>query len=486
MALDFSDLGGKSLIFMNIYLLLAGLPGALSASDKPLCSQSEAKTPRRPNIIYIMTDQQWAGAMSCAGNTDLSTPAMDALAARGVRFTNAYCSFPLSGPSRAAMFTGLMPSESGVVENEVPLPDALAGETLGTLVSDAGYECAYAGKWHVNTISLPGEHAFGFRNIKGNGDKGIAEACVDFLRNHSEKPFFLVASYTNPHNICEFARGQNTPHAPVPPAALEECPNLPSNFQVSPYDASVLRFEQSRNYSLYPTTSYTPDQWRFYRNAYCRLVEAVDSEIGKIVAEIDRQNLWDDTVVIFTSDHGDGCGAHHWNQKTALYEEVANVPLIVCLPGKKDDGKVSEILVNEGIDLMPSVCDWAGASVPEGRSGVSIRQLLEEEATRESIVTETNFLQTSGTLGWMVRTPRYKYVLYDKGQYREQLFDMQTDRGETRNLAVEARYSEILREHREILRQWFLTHPACSLTPRPGNAPATVTDRSRHLRLIPE
>lgn len=191
-------------------------------------------------------------------------------------------------------------------------------------------------------------------------------------------------------------------------------------------------------------------------------------------------------MVIFTSDHGDGCGAHHWNQKTALYEEVANVPLIVCLPGKKDDGKVSEILVNEGIDLMPSVCDWAGASVPEDRSGVSIRQLLEGEATRESIVTETNFLQTSGTLGWMVRTPRYKYVLYDKGQYREQLFDMQTDRGETRNLAVEARYIEILREHREILRQWFLTHPACSLTPRPGNAPATVTDRSRHLRLIPE
>ena len=132
MALDFSDLGGKSLIFMNISLLLAGLPGALSASDKPLCSQSEAKTPRRPNIIYIMTDQHWAGAMSCAGNTDLSTPAMDALAARGVRFTNAYCSFPLSGPSRAAMFTGLMPSESGVVENEVPLPEALAGETLGT------------------------------------------------------------------------------------------------------------------------------------------------------------------------------------------------------------------------------------------------------------------------------------------------------------------------------------------------------------------
>ena len=426
----------------------------------------------RPNIIYIMTDQQSAIAMSCAGNPELHTPNMDRLAAHGVRFTNAYTAMPLSGPARAAMFTGYMPSESGMLENGMPLVDSLRHNTLGTLVQNAGYDCAYAGKWHVNTISIP-DGEFGFRNIKDNGDAGIAEACIDYLRNRPKGPFFLVASYTNPHNICEFARGQKTPMARIPsPASVEECPNLPENFAVSPYDASVLQFEKHQNYSLYPTTSYTPDDWRRLRFAYYRLCEAVDAEIGKIVDEIDRQNLWKNTVVIFASDHGDGHGAHQWNQKTALYEEVNNVPFIVCVPGGRNAGKVSEALVNSCIDLMPSICDWTGAEMPAGRHGRSFRSYAEKGAEGpEYIVTETNFNQTSGTFGWMVRSARYKYVLYDKGQYREMLYDMSSDRGEMTNLAVEARYADIVREHREVLRKWISDHSRF---------------KTRHLRFIPE
>ena len=296
---------------------------------------------------------------------------------------------------------------------------------------------------------------------------------MEYLQQRDRKePFFMVASFINPHNICEFARGQNTPHAKVPEAALEDCPNLPENFAVSPYDASVLRFEQSQNYKLYPTTSYSPDDWRQYRNAYYRLTEAVDAEIGKILDEVTRQNLWKNTVIIFTSDHGDGNGAHHWNQKTALYEEVAGVPMIVCLPGGRNAGTVTDALVNNGIDLMPSICEWSGASMPEGRPGVSYVDVVAKgDEGQEYIVTETNFNQTAGTLGWMVRTPKYKYVLYDKGQYREQLFDMSEDRLEMRNLAVEAKYRDILLKHRAILENWLRT------TPGP--------DRQRHLRFIP-
>ncbi len=484
----------------------AGINASAGNAAEPGKPAEGTAARQRPNIIYIMTDQQWAGAMSCAGNPDLNTPNMDRLAQNGVRFTNAYCSFPLSGPSRAAMFTGYMPSESGIVENEKPLTDSLAARTLGTLVSEAGYNCAYAGKWHVNTVSLPANEAFGFHNIKDNGDRGIAEACVKFLQERPGKqPFFLVASYTNPHNICEFARGQETPMAKIDKASTADCPNLPDNFAVQPYDASILQFEKGLNYSLYPTTTFTPDDWRQYRNAYYRLVEAVDAEIGKIIDEIDRQGLWKNTVMIFTSDHGDGCGAHQWNQKTALYEEVANIPLIVCLPGKANAGTTSDALVNEGIDLMPSVCDWAEATVPAGRSGKSFRNAAESagitapdkkartgkemkgsQTGQEYIVTETNFLQTSGTLGWMVRTPRYKYVLYDKGQYREQLYDMENDRGEMQNLAVESRYQEVLQQHRDILREWFLTHPATTLKMRADGLTPPVTDRPRHIRLIPE
>lgn len=449
----------KKIIFLGAAVLPAA-SFALQAQD-------------RPNVIYIMTDQQGADAMSCAGNPDLHTPNMDLLASRGVRFSNAYCAMPLSGPSRAAMFTGYMPSESGMTENEMPLVDSLRSCTLGTLVRNAGYDCIYAGKWHVNTLSIPDDE-FGFRNIKDNGDIGLAESCVTYLQERDRKqPFFLVASFINPHNICEYARGQATPHAEVPHADIEDCPNLPENYAVSPYDASVLRFEQSQDYKLYPTTTYTPDDWRRYRNAYYRLTEAVDAEIGKILDEVERQNLWKNTIIIFTSDHGDGNGSHQWNQKTALYEEVAGVPMIVCLPGGRNAGTVTDALVNNGTDLMPSICDWTGAELPEGRSGTSWRDVVEKGADgQEYIVCETNFNQTSGTLGWMVRTERYKYVLYDKGQYREQLFDMENDRGEMRNLAVEKKFRDILLEHRGILKEWLSTHPG--------------KDRKRHMRFIPE
>ncbi len=430
------------------------------------------KADKRPNVLLIMTDQQWAGAMSCAGNADLETPNMDRLAARGVRFGNAYCAMPLSGPSRAAIFTGYMPSRTGMDVNEKPLVDSLRSNTLGQIVAQAGYDCAYSGKWHVNTISIP-DGEFGFRNIHDSGDPGVAEACVDYLQKRKKAPFFLVASFVNPHNICEFARGQKTPYAPTPVADVADCPNLPSNFERAPYDAKILQYEQSRDYSLYPSVDYSPDDWRRYRNAYYRLVEAVDKEIGKILDELDRQGLWDETVVIFTSDHGDGAGAHKWNQKTALYEEVANVPLIVCLPKGKNAGELSNALVNNGLDLMPSVCEWTGAALPAGRRGKSFAKVAAlEDDGQEFIITETNFKQTSGTAGWMVRTPKYKYVLYDKGLYREQLFDMETDRGETINLAVESAYAPVLEQMRSKLRSWLES------TPGP--------ERRRHLKAIPE
>ncbi len=149
------------------------------------------------------------------------------------------------------------------------------------------------------------------------------------------------------------------------------------------------------------------------------------------------------------------------------------MPLIVCLPGGKNAGGESDALVNNGIDLMPSICEWTGAVLPNGRRGKSFAgaAALEDEGP-EFIITETNFKQTSGTAGWMVRTPKYKYVLYDKGLYREQLFDMETDRGETINLAVESAYAPVIEQMRSRLRNWLQT------TPGP--------ERRRHLKAIPE
>ena len=425
-----------------------------------------AMAQQRPNIIYIMSDQQAATDMSCAGNTDVKTPNMDRLAERGMRFTNAYCTLPLSGPSRASMWTGYMPSVVGMEENETPLPDSIAVRTLGTLIENSGYDCALAGKWHVNTNSLPSEHAFGFKNIHKFMDNGLSESVIKYLRNRdSKKPFFLVASFNNPHGICEYARRQNVPYGDVDlNPELADCPQLPANFAVSPYDASTLQFEKKRNQRLYPSYDYTPDDWRRYLYGYYRLTETVDAQIGQILEELDRQDLWKNTIVIFTSDHGDGAAQHQWNQKTVLYESVANIPFIVCMPKGKNAGKVMPQLVSNGLDLMPTVCDFAGVEIPKHCTGKSIRKVLEsgkeETPLRDYVVTETVFAQTAGTIGWMVRTKDYKYVLYDSGRNREQLFDMNNDRGEMRNLAVERRYHDILVEHRRMLGEWMKQNPS--------------------------
>lgn len=428
----------KSCITLAAGLAALNLPQNLDASNG------------RKSIILILTDQQTASAMSCAGNRDLNTPNMDRIAARGTVFGNAYCTAPLSGPSRAALFTGCYPDGLGMIRNGAPLPDSLKTSTLGSIVKAVGYECAYAGKWHVNEPSIP-DKIYGFDNIYPHNDIGLAESVVDFLKREHAKPFFLVASFDNPHNICEYAREQNLPWGEVEsPRSLDECPQLPANHVRNADDADVVLMEKAANYNLYPTIRYSDEQWRRYRYAYYRLVEKADAEIGKILDEIDRQNLWEDAVVIFTSDHGDGIGAHQWNQKSALYEEVVNVPLIVADADCATSGTVSDAIVSNGIDLFKTILDYADAQSPRNQ-GVSIRPGRKE---RDYAICETTF-DRGTTRGWMVRTKRFKYVLYDKGAYREQFFDILEDRGETSNLADEPEYREELLRHRDILYEWM-------------------------------
>lgn len=424
----------------------------------------------RPNIIYIITDQQTATAMSCMNNTDIYTPNMDRLAQSGIIFNNAYCATPLSAPSRTAMCTGYFAQEINMGRNTSPLTDSVRSTSLGVLMEQSGYDCQFAGKWHVGT-----SHVFGFNKLCNSAGRGLAEACVKYLDQKHDKPFFLIASFMNPHNICQYARHQNLPDATLEERDLKDCPGLPYNFYRNPYDADVIMEEKKKWYFAYPTINYTPEDWRRYRNAYFRLVENVDKEIGKIVDALDRNNLWENSVVIFSSDHGDGMGAHQWNQKSALYEETVNIPLIVTLPGKKNAGKRLPQLINNGVDFYASICDWAGIKMPEGRHGKSYKDLVEkgDEKTghQDYIVIETMFdsrpnpedikkILLNDTRGWVVRTGNYKYVLYDKGRYREQLFDMNKDRGEMRNLAVESAYDSVLKQHRDILRKWMKIHRA--------------------------
>ena len=334
-----------------------------------------------PNIVFMMTDQQTATAMSCAGNTDLKTPNMDRLATEGVRFTNAYCSFPLCTPSRASMFTGVMPHQLPVTVNSVAIPEEFVNQTLGHLLSNKGYECVYAGKWHLPKATIDPAH--GFRKIHDFGDIGLAESCVAYLEKKHERPFFMVASFDNPHNICEYARRQPLPWAQIAEPPIEDCPNLPANFRPAAYEPDQVRIEQTKSFLKYPVLNYSNDDWRRYRNAYYRLVEHVDREIGKVLDGLKRQGLERNTVVIFSSDHGDGAGAHQWNQKSALFEEVVNVPLIVRLPLNEHGGRVLNQIVSNGPDIFASVCDWADIDLPVYAKGRSLKDLVEGSQNEE-------------------------------------------------------------------------------------------------------
>jgi arylsulfatase A-like enzyme len=416
--------------------------------------------PDRPNILYLLTDQQSAFAMSCMGNADLSTPNMDRLAGEGVCFERAYCTQPLCTPSRASMFTGLMPHECGAPRNGMAIREDLREQELGRLLQASGYECAYGGKWHVPQIAMPEENDHGFRTICGFDDNRLAEACVAYLeeRTRERRPFLLVASFDNPHNICEWGRNMPLPWGGIgEPPPVEECPNLPANFIPAAFEPEVIRLEQQAHWGIYPYRERPPEDWRRLRWAYYRLVEKVDREVGKVLDGLEAHGLKDDTVVIFSGDHGDGHGAHQWNQKSALFEEIVRIPFIVRVPGGKA-GLRSARLVSNGLDLLPTICDYAGVPWPEDLRGRSLRPAIEGETNvswREHLVIETLFDGGRGydTEGRAVILGKHKYVAYDRGRHREQLFDMVRDPGETVNLAVEARHQGLLDDCRCLLAE---------------------------------
>lgn len=443
---------------LNHASLAASLAALTVAADAAAASKPESASGKRPGIIVIMTDQQTAAAMSCAGNPWVRTPAMDALAADGVRFTRAYCPFPLSGPCRASLVTGRMPFEVGAFDNAICPNDADMRAGIGHRLAEAGYECLYAGKWHVPEVNLP-DSGTGFRRISRMDDPALADACDAALREYDgSKPLFLVASLLNPHEICEYGRNETLQYGELAPFSTDECPNLPANFMPSTYAAEALTLEHASSPRYHDTYTYTQDDWRRYLYAYYRLVERVDREVGRIVGVLKARGLYDDSAIIFLSDHGDGVAAHGWNQKWNLQEEVVNVPLIVKAPegaglrGVRND----EALSNVGLDLYATVCDYAGVAPDPGRyRGRSLRPVAEGRQTtlHDEVFVET-LLPGPGMRGWCVVGPRYKYVLYQWGRNREALYDLQDDPGEMVNLAVDRRYEAELNRLRRAMYDW--------------------------------
>lgn len=442
-----------------------------------------------PNIIYIFTDQQHANMMSCAGNPWLNTPAMDYIANNGVRFTRAYTTNPVCVPARVGMMTGRFPGAFHDNKGEVvrdntsairipTVSEEVRSTTIAAFLKNAGYDLIYGGKEHLPKPLLP--DTLGFTDISDNERLELAHTAAGFIKSTHEKPYYMVLSFINPHDICymgirDFAatdfdnailrNGEEElaalDSALQKPYGMSDedffaryCPPVPPNLEPQKGEPNALKaLINRRPFRVSEREKYTDKDWRVHRYAYCRLTERVDAEIQIVLDALKESGLEENTMVIFSSDHGDNDASHRLEHKSTLYEESANVPFLVMWKGHIPAGKVDSVsLVSNGLDLLPTVCDYAGIKAVADPRGRSLRPLLEgkREKWRKTLGVESE----PGRM--VVSEDGYKYIQYDLAGLEEQLLDLNLDPWETTHFTDSLSHQEKLKELREIFQtKWF-------------------------------
>jgi iduronate 2-sulfatase len=448
------------------------------------CLTPAAAAARKLNVLFIAVDDM-NNDLGCYGHPFVKSPNIDRLAKRGVKFERAYCQFPLCSPSRSSLLTGLRPGTTRVFNLtyhfRAGLPDVV---TLPQLFKNDGYYTARVGKiYHygnpgdIGTSGLDDPPSWNhFVNPAGR-DKTVLESdiinytpkrglgsamcflsdkkgkdeehtdgkvaleTIRLLEQHKDKPFFVAAGFYKPH----------TPYvAPekyfdLYPMDKIQLPGLSSDFQTSVPNPALA------STAPWPYFGITMDQGRECKQAYYAAISFVDAQIGKLLDTLDRLKLWDDTVVVFWSDHGYHLGEHGLWMKQSLFEESARVPLIIIAPGAKGNGKPCPRTV-EFVDLYPTLADLAGLTPPKNLEGASLKALLEnpEAAWHRAAFTQ---VQRSGFPGYSVRTERWRYTEWDDGKQGAQLYDHDIDPHELHNLARDPMFAKVAEEMRVLVRK---------------------------------
>jgi arylsulfatase A-like enzyme len=415
----------------------------------------------RPNILFFFTDQQrwdtcdcYRQSPGCYGQRLDTTPNLDRMAAEGVRFAKAFTCQPVCGPARSCLQTGKYATETGCFRNDVALP--LDERTIAHCLSDAGYEVGYVGKWHLastgeeanyRTTPVPPERRGGYRDYWVASDvleftshsydghmfnadmervdfpegryraDAVTDFAIDFLRTRSgERPWFLFLSFIEPHH-------QNDHNRYEGPKGSKE------RFADFPVPGDLID---------------TEGDWRENYPDYLGCINSLDANLGRVRAELKRLGMADDTLVIFTSDHGSHFRTRNGEYKRSCHDGCIRVPMVACGPGFSG-GKVVDELVSL-IDLPPTILDAAGAPVPGTMRGRPLRQLVDGAATDWP---KEVFLQISESqVGRAVRTARWKYSVFapdrrgwqdaDSDVYVEEyLYDLEADPHERNNLVAD-------------------------------------------------
>ena len=473
------------------------------------------------NLLFIYTDEQRADTLGAYGNRKIQTPHLDRLAAQSCVFEKTYITQPVCTPSRSSLLTGLYPHTSGCTENNIPLPEDTP--CLPEMIENTTYSTGHHGKWHLGDELFP-QHGFedwisvedNYQKYFSPGrdrearstyhhfllDKGytpkngktfsrtesarfpeevskpalLATEASRFIRENRENPFVLFVNFFEPHMPFFGPRDDQYDPADI---------DLPANFSHFPGEKNPFKtrvFQQAyRRMGNKGLPLESEDDWRRIMANYWGLCSLVDTHAGTILKTIEDCGLWDDTIIVYTSDHGDMMGSHHLLAKCVMFEEAMRVPLLLHLPGQTEalrvPGPVSQI------DLVPTLLDLMDEAVPDALEGCSWKEaLLNGEPPPESDVVVTwnganngiggdkigdiNFPEELLDLGPLdkieasIRDPIRSIISPDgwklcvSSQGEHELYQLNDDPFEQNNLAFETEYRGLMEERLARIREW--------------------------------
>jgi len=438
-----------------------GLSVAMLSSHELTAAVAGGGKSGKPNIIFILTDDQRWDALGCAGNPIIHTPNMDRLAENGVRFEHAFVTTPICTASRASVFTGLYERKHRFSFGTPPVARQFTDISYPQLLRQAGYRSGFIGKLGIESEEGAVDEMFdSYENLfrdpyfkEYNGTERhltdiIGDKAIGFLQNCTPgKPFTLSLSFNAPHAEDNDPRQFIWPHAcddlyrdvhiPVPKTAD------PAFFNALP---EFLR--TSMNRIRWKWRFDTPEKYQRMVKGYYRMISGVDTVIGRLTEELERLELDRNTIIILMGDNGYFLGERGFAGKWLMYDDSIRVPLIVYDP--RSDASMRGIVLRQlalNVDIAPTVLDLAGIDVPGAMQGRSLAPLLRGDSVnwRSDVFCEhlcelfPTIPQSEG-----IRTERWKYLRYRQHPNSEELYDLSADPREEFNLAGQRRYSQEL------------------------------------------
>jgi arylsulfatase A-like enzyme len=415
--------------------------GTAAALAGAAASRSHATPGRKPNVVYLFSDEHRWQSLSFTEMPNVRTPHMASLAKQGVSFNYCISNYPVCSPHRAMLMTGRWPYQQGVIDNGIALSPEET--TLGKVFKAAGYDTAYIGKWHLGGVRA---EPFGFDDSliwtddnthwdkskyhphdggpvqpKGYNATLMTDQALAFIEERRERPFFLMVSWNPPHS--NFLDAPGDKKALYPEGSLPWRKNVPAATTTSSAEPAI----------------WDQNSWPYYQGYHAH-ISAIDGELRRILARLDALGLGDDTILVYSSDHGSMMGSHGIGGKRQPFEESIRVPFLVRWPGIVPHGKSVDALFG-AIDIMPTLCGLAGIPIPStcvghdfspslrGKKGPEPEaQLLMHISKKNASGGETH----PAPLFRGLRTRRHTFVVRPDGPWC--LFDNKEDPYQMKNL----------------------------------------------------